>query len=193
MHSHTTSHSQQGSSSLRVVICKKKNFFSQLFYLKKQKLTWSWSWSSVALDVVVEIAVAGFLVEEEPIWALLLDYHVVPAVQVIGAAVWTWKLSPRLEATGRRRWLRRLRRLRRLRLRWIGVVRRRNRPWDFIAASWIVARPRWTLSAAVIATGILSGILARLYLRIFLILGQFHAVPWYFSFLIFKKNVKNKL
>lgn len=71
-----------------------------------RKLTLGRSRSIAALDVVVEIAKLLLLVEEKPVGALLFDDDVVPAVEVIGAALLTGELAPRFQTAGRTRRLR---------------------------------------------------------------------------------------
>jgi len=64
-------------------------------------------WSVAAVDIVVEVAVAGNVVEEQPGRAGLLNHHVVPAVQIIGTALQAWILTPLAEAAWREGVLRR--------------------------------------------------------------------------------------
>lgn len=75
-------------------------------------LTWRSGRSFAAFDVVGEVTDVGDIVEKQPGRASLFNHHVVPAVQVIGAALRTRVLTPRTQAARRellrrRRWLRR--------------------------------------------------------------------------------------
>ena len=70
---------------------------SQKNLRRNKKLTGRGLGSVAALDVVIKVAVLPLLVEQQTVRAELLDGHIVPAVDVVGAALGTGELTAILE------------------------------------------------------------------------------------------------
>lgn len=98
-------------------------------------LTWRGGRSIAAIDVESEVAVTGDIVEQQAVRAGLLDHHVVPAIQIIGAAFRARVLAPRALAA---RW--------RLLRRWYRLQRRRDGTRKLVCVARIARKSRVLLA-----------------------------------------------